>query len=80
MTGTADVIEKVTLTVTGMSCGSCVRHVEAELGQVPGYRAAEVDLGQGRVDISYERGVATPERLREAVIRAGYPAEVTASP
>jgi len=72
MTTVADATQTITLDVTGMSCGSCERHVRQELDQVPGYRSAEVDLGTGRVRVSFERGTATPEQLVEAVVRAGY--------
>jgi copper chaperone CopZ len=80
MTTVADVIETITLDVTGMSCGSCERHVRQELDRVPGHRSAEVDLGSGRVRVTYERGTATPEQLVNAVVRAGYGATVAATP
>ncbi len=79
MTTTTNAIDTITLSVAGMTCGSCERHIKKELDQVPGYRDAQVDLAQGRVDVSYERDAATPEQMVEAVIRAGYPAEVFAS-
>lgn len=80
MTTVADATQTITLDVTGMSCGSCERHVRQELDQVPGYRSAEVDLGTGRVRVSFERGTATPEQLVEAVVRAGYGATVATLP
>ncbi|HET7322501.1 MAG TPA: heavy metal-associated domain-containing protein [Longimicrobiaceae bacterium] len=72
----SNAVETITLRVTGMTCGSCERHVREGLGQVPGYRDAKVDLASGRVEVSYEPGAATPEQLVAAVIRAGYPAEI----
>lgn len=79
MTTAANAVENITLDVTGMTCGSCERHIRKELEQVPGYRNATVDVAGGRVNVTYEPGVATPEQLIGAVIRAGYPAQVTAS-
>jgi copper chaperone CopZ len=80
MTTIADATQTITLDVTGMSCGSCERHVRQGLDQVPGYRSAEVDLGAGRVRVTYERGTATPEQLVDAVVRAGYGATVAPTP
>ena len=33
-----------TYTITGMTCASCVRHVEKALAATPGVRAASVNL------------------------------------
>ncbi len=76
MSTTAKAIETVTLNVAGMTCGSCERHIRKELDQVQGYRDAQVDLAGGQVRVTYEPGAATPEQLKGAVIKAGYPAEV----
>jgi Cu+-exporting ATPase len=62
------------LTVTGMSCASCVGRVEKALRAVPGLSEPQVNLATGRAHFH----VATPEALRGAVAalaRAGYPAE-----
>ena len=78
MTTTANVGEAITLNVSGMTCGSCERHIRRELDQVPGFRDARVDLAQGQVTVAYDASAARPEQLVEAVTRAGYPAEIAA--
>ncbi|WP_017999460.1 heavy metal translocating P-type ATPase [Paracoccus sp. N5] len=62
------------LTVTGMSCASCVGRVEKALRAVPGLSDPQVNLATGRAHFR----TATPEALPgavEALARAGYPAE-----
>jgi len=65
------------LSIVGMSCGSCVRHVQTALRGVPGVHAVAVHLAEGRADVTYDPTAATPDAVREAVRAAGYtPGEV----
>lgn len=67
-TGPADLL--TTLSITGMTCGNCVRHVQEALEEIPGVRA-EVDLGAGvAVVVRPER--VTVQDLLDAVDEAGY--------
>jgi copper chaperone CopZ len=60
-----------TYTVTGMTCGHCVRAVTEELSQLPGVAAVQVDLASGRVEVS--SGTALDDgAVRAAVEEAGY--------
>ena len=70
--------EHIELTIRGMTCDDCARHVAAALQGVPGVEAVEVPGWQsGRAAV-----VARPEvdnqRLADAVARAGYHARVAA--
>jgi copper chaperone CopZ len=58
------------LEVSGMSCDSCVAHVDEALQAVKGVRSARVDLDSGRAVVEGE--AIDPNRLIEAVTRAGY--------
>jgi copper chaperone CopZ len=60
--------------VKGMSCGGCVRHVEGALKSVPGVGAVTVDLAKGKASVEYDPAQTTPESLKKAVDKAGYPA------
>ncbi|MBN8523872.1 MAG: heavy-metal-associated domain-containing protein [Planctomycetes bacterium] len=64
-----------TLTITGMSCGSCRNHVDAALRAVAGVTQVHVDLAAGSVRISHEDGVM-PADLILAVEDAGYDAHL----
>ncbi|MCF7202108.1 heavy-metal-associated domain-containing protein [Pseudomonas oligotrophica] len=65
-----------TLKVTGMSCGSCVRHVTAALEGLDGVGRIDVELAGGIIRVE---GSAQPETLIAALDEAGYPAEATAT-
>jgi len=60
-----------TYTVTGMTCGHCVRSVTEEVSEVPGVTAVDVDLASGRVTVSGDRP-ADDAAVRAAVAEAGY--------
>ncbi len=63
-----------TYTVTGMTCGHCVRSVTEELEKVPGVTGVAVDLPAGRVTVRAENDV-DDAAVAMAVEEAGY--EVT---
>lgn len=62
------------LTVTGLTCGNCVKHVTEELSAVEGVSAVTVDLvagGASTVTLTSAAPVAR-ETLAAAVDEAGY--------
>lgn len=63
------------LQVEGMSCGSCVKHINAALQPLAGVGEVTVDLASGRVKVT---GVAESDVLLSALKEAGYPASVLA--
>lgn len=60
-----------TVTVMGMTCGSCALTVREEIGELPGVRAVDVDLGSGTVVIESDDPVE-PVAIKNAVEEAGY--------
>ena len=58
-----------TYAVAGMTCEHCVRSVTAEVCEVPGVTAVEVDLAGGRVTV---QGDVNDAAVRTAVAEAGY--------
>ena len=60
-----------TYTVTGMTCGHCVKSVTEEVSQVPGVTDVNVDLASGGLTVTSESGV-DDGALRAAVEEAGY--------
>ncbi len=60
-----------TISVTGMTCQNCVRHVTQALTAVPGVRSVEVDLKAGTARIDAERPIERPD-LGAALTEAGY--------
>ncbi|MCZ6892052.1 MAG: heavy metal-associated domain-containing protein, partial [Chloroflexi bacterium] len=67
--------QKVTLRVDGMTCASCVVHVEKALRGVPGVVDASVNLATEKATVRYLESLATLDELRHAVADSGYSAE-----
>jgi Cu+-exporting ATPase len=61
------------LDIKGMTCASCVRHVEKALASVSGVEAASVNLATNRARVSSQAAVSTPALIK-AVEDAGYEA------
>ena len=64
-------MKETLLDVKGMSCGSCVRHVNEALGRVQGVQKVDVRLRDGQVLVQHDPTVATTA-LVEALVDAGY--------
>lgn len=64
--------ESINLPIGGMTCASCVSHVEAGLNSVPGVLNATVNLATERATINYLPGVADLGDFRRAVESTGY--------
>ncbi len=58
--------------VTGMSCAACAARVEKTLAKEKGVNSAAVNFAAAEVTVEYDGTVCRPERLREALRRAGY--------
>ncbi|MCL7452422.1 MAG: heavy metal translocating P-type ATPase [Anaerolineae bacterium] len=64
--------ETVSLPIGGMTCASCVSHVERALHDVDGVLSAAVNLASERASVELVSGVASLADLRQAVVSAGY--------
>lgn len=62
------------LNVTGMTCGSCVRHVDHALKEVEGVTQVDVQLREGQVRVQHDPSLAPVSALIAAVLEAGYEA------
>ncbi|MFC0349975.1 heavy metal translocating P-type ATPase [Undibacterium danionis] len=69
-------IKDLTLSVSGMSCASCVGRVEKALKAVPGVVTASVNLATEKVQVKMFNEVEF-ERLLAACKKAGYEAHLT---
>ena len=63
-------------TVTGMSCAACSSRVEKAVSKVPGVTACSVSLLTNSMGVE---GAASPDKIIEAVEKAGYGASVKGS-
>jgi copper chaperone len=67
----------IELHVEGMSCESCVKHVNEALLPLSGVQSVQVDVKAGRVRIA---GEADSAALIAALDEAGYPATIDVPP
>lgn len=65
-------MENVTLTVTGMSCGHCVKAIEGSVGELNGVQSVNVHLDSGKVDVSYDSSEVTLDTIKETIDDQGY--------
>ncbi|AFK64178.1 heavy metal translocating P-type ATPase [Advenella kashmirensis WT001] len=65
--------------MAGMTCASCVRHVENALSTVPGVQSASVNLATERAQVRAPLDLDST-LLTQAVVRAGYEAQVVSNP
>ncbi|MNY03697.1 Copper-transporting P-type ATPase [compost metagenome] len=67
-------ISSATLAIEGMSCKSCVAHVEKALAELPGLEAATVDLANKQAQIRFNPAALSVERIVEAIEALDYQA------
>ncbi len=72
-------VETYDFGVGGMTCASCVAHVEKALKSVPGVIEASVNLATERASVRALKGPGRLEALRRAVAEAGYEPRETES-
>ncbi|MHB1005994.1 MAG: heavy metal translocating P-type ATPase [Chloroflexota bacterium] len=67
--------EQVTLSVRGMTCASCVAHVEKALSGLEGVTKATVNLAASSARVEYYPGTVGVGEMKRAVREIGYEAE-----
>lgn len=68
-------MEKITMQVSGMSCGHCVKAVESSVGELSGVSSVKVNLEDGQVAIEYDPASVTLDKIKEAIDEQGYDVE-----
>ncbi|MBI2832432.1 MAG: copper-translocating P-type ATPase [Chloroflexi bacterium] len=70
--GYSAVLNTTTLQVTGMTCASCVEHVEKAVGDLPGVAKVVVNLALGKAQIEYAPEITSVTQIKKAIQEAGY--------
>ncbi|WP_223587760.1 copper chaperone CopZ [Neobacillus bataviensis] len=65
-------MENVTLNVSGMSCGHCVKAVEGSVGALQGVKKVAVKLDKGQVDVEFDANVVSINTIKETIDDQGY--------
>lgn len=74
------VVEKVTLTVQGMTCTGCEQRLGIALRRLDGVREAHADYRTGELTVRFDPGVTTSGAVIERVQTAGYDVEGSGGP
>jgi hypothetical protein len=67
-------MSEINLAVSGMTCGSCVKHVTNALQSLEGVKDISVDLAAGKVKVT--RTTEKTDDLIAALTEDGYPAQL----
>jgi len=65
-------METVTLAISGMTCGGCVRSVGNVLKALDGVAKAEVSLEENNAVVEYDPGKVQLAQLKRSVEEAGF--------
>ena len=68
---------KLTLSIEGMHCGSCVRRVTAALSGVKGVELGSVQIGSA--ELKFDPNQASSKEIAAAVDRIGFSAQIQES-
>lgn len=63
-------MERVSLTIDGMTCGHCVRAVDQALRSLPGVRVEQVDIGSAVA--VYDPAAVNSQQIEGVIAEEGY--------
>ncbi len=72
----AEVLDSLTIPVSGMTCAACSGRVQRTLEKTAGVASASVNLLTNSATVDFDPAVTNPERLVEAIRETGYGAEL----
>lgn len=72
-------VAQAVLAVEGMTCASCVAHVQKAALAVPGVRQCNVNLARGRAVIEFDSGRTNVAEVARVISQAGYASEPEAA-
>ncbi len=64
---------RVTLSVPEISCEHCEHAITEALTPVPGVRAVQVDIPTKTVQLDFDEGAVTLDRVKEILAEEDYP-------
>ncbi|MFD2212602.1 MULTISPECIES: copper chaperone CopZ [Bacillaceae] len=65
-------MQKIILTVNGMSCGHCVNAIEGNVGKLNGVSQVKVHLNEGKVELEFNPEVVSLDTIKETIDDQGY--------
>lgn len=64
--------KEVTIPISGMTCASCVAHIEKAISKLEGTKTVSVNLSTEKAHVVYDSGQTRISEIKQAVIDAGY--------
>jgi copper chaperone len=65
-------MDRIIISVGGMTCGGCVKSVERALSHQPGVVASKAALENKNVSFEFDSAVVTAAQLEQAIRKAGF--------
>jgi copper chaperone CopZ len=65
-------LNDLSLTVTGMTCGGCENAVKRALGTLPGVSDVTASHTDNQVSVKYDPALVTPAAVAERIEKLGY--------
>jgi copper chaperone len=65
-------MNEIVLSVTGMTCGGCVKSVTRVLTALPGVKTVDVTLTPGQARVTYDPARVDRAALVQAIVDAGF--------
>lgn len=65
-------MDKATITVEGMHCGSCGMLIDDALEELPGVKSSATKVRKGRTVVEFDDTVTNLEDIRAAIVELGY--------
>ncbi|PLW74833.1 heavy metal translocating P-type ATPase [Cohaesibacter celericrescens] len=73
------VTQETRISISDMSCASCVAKIEKSLLESPGILSASVNLAAQSASVTYWEGKNSPEKIAATITKLGYPANADSS-
>ncbi len=65
-------MQQVILNVQGMSCGSCVKKIEGNIGKLNGVESIKIQLSEGKVNVTFNESILNLRVIKDAIRDSGY--------
>jgi Cu+-exporting ATPase len=65
-------MKKITISISGMHCASCVQKIESNLRKLKGVKSANVNIATERATIEFNEKITSEDKINDLIERLGY--------
>uniref|UniRef100_A0A914YT71 P-type Cu(+) transporter n=1 Tax=Panagrolaimus superbus TaxID=310955 RepID=A0A914YT71_9BILA len=73
---TSESTKKCAFSVEGMTCASCVAHIERHISHIQGIKSIVVSLMFHKAEVMFDENQISPSEIRDAIDDLGYPTQI----